>query len=107
MNIWDKLTKAVVVLLVIAGILAVGIWYVPLIQRNERQRHELGRLDDQIGKEEETNRSLRASVEASHSDPKTVERLARTYLGYAQSNELVIRFEPSNTQNRGENRSGR
>jgi hypothetical protein len=93
MNIWDQLTKAVVVLLVMAAVLAVCVWYLPLIRQNERVRQELLRLDTQIQKEEELYKSLKVAVEASHNDPRTVERLIRTHLGYARAGEIVIRFE--------------
>lgn len=93
-NIWDKLTKALVVLLVLAGVLAVCVWYLPLIRQNERLRTENLRLETQIQKEEESNKVLRLTLEATHNDPKTVERLARSYLGYAKTNEVVVRFEP-------------
>ena len=95
MNIWDKLTKAVLVLLVAAGVLAVAVWYLPLIRQNERMRQELLALELQIQKEEESNKVLRATVEAMHNDPKTIERATRTYLGYARTNELVVRFDAS------------
>jgi cell division protein FtsB len=93
MNIWDKLAKAVVCLLFAAGLLMVGVWYLPLIRQNERMRQELLRLDSQIEKEEERNKMFKSAIEASHSDPKTVERLARTHLGYARPGEIIIRFE--------------
>ena len=100
MNIWDKLTKAVVFLLIAAGVLAVVVWYLPLIRLNERMRKEMLRLEARIQKEEEYNKSLRLAVEASHNDPKTIERLIREHLGYARSNELVIRFEaPAGSSN--------
>lgn len=93
MNIWDKLTKAVVILLLMAGVLAVAVWYLPLIRQNERMRKEMLRLDTQIQKEEDLNKGLRTSVEASHSNPQTVERLVRAHLGYAKTGEVVVRFE--------------
>jgi len=93
MNIWDQLTKAVVFLLVVAALLAVCVWYLPLIRQNERMRKEVLKLDVQIQKAEELNRSLRGAVYASHNDPRTVERLARTHLGYARTGEIVVRFE--------------
>jgi len=93
MNIWDKLTQAVLCLLFIAAVLAVCEWYLPLIRQNERMRKEMLCLDGQTEREEELNKSLRASIDASHTDPKTVERLARTHLGYARTGEIVIRFE--------------
>jgi cell division protein FtsB len=91
--IWDKLTKLTVCCLFITGIVAVGLWYLPLIQQNERMRRELLHKDAQIKSEEELNRSLQASVQAARSNPKTIERMAREGLGYAKPGEIVIRFE--------------
>ena len=38
LGIWDKLTRVVIFLLFVAGILLVAIWYLPLIKQNERMR---------------------------------------------------------------------
>jgi cell division protein FtsB len=93
LGIWGKLTRVVVFLLVIAGLIVVALWYTPLIQHNERLGRERLRLDAQIKQEEETAKRLRASLDAVQHDPKTVERLAREKLGYAKAGETVIRFE--------------
>ena len=93
LGIWDKLTRVVIFLLFIAGLLGVAVWYFPLIKRNERMRKEILRLDAQVQKQEELSKHLRASLEALHHDPKAVERLAREKLGYAKPGEVVIRFE--------------
>ena len=97
MNIWDKLTRVVVFLLFVAGVLAVFFWYLPLIQQNQRYRKEIFALDAKIQEEERLARQLKASVDAVQNDPRTVERLARERLGFARTNETVIRFEaPAN-----------
>lgn len=93
LGIWDKLTKVVIFLLVLAIILAVAIWYLPLIQKNERFRREVLRLEEQKRKEEQTSKQLKASIDALRYDPKAVERLARERLGYAKPDEKVIIFE--------------
>ena len=93
LNIWDKLTRVVVFLLFVAGLLVVGIWYLPLIQQNERMRKEILRLDNRYDKEKDANKQLRTAIEALQRDPKAVERLARETLGYAKPGETVIRFE--------------
>jgi cell division protein FtsB len=93
LNIWDKLTRVVVFLLFVAGLLAVAIWYLPLIQQNERMRKEILRLDNRYDKEKETNKQLRTAIDALQRDPKAVSRLARETLGYAKPGETVIRFE--------------
>jgi cell division protein FtsB len=93
LGIWGKLTRVVIFLLLIAGILGVAVWYLPLINRYERMRKEILRLEMQVQKEEETGKQLKASVDALKDDPRAVERLAREKLGYAKPGEIVIRFE--------------
>lgn len=93
LGIWNKLTQAVVVLVAIAVLLIIGRAYLPVIQKNERMRREIDRLDAEQKKQEEAYRQLRAEIEALRNDPKTVERLARGNLGYAKTDETVIRFE--------------
>ena len=92
-GIWDKLTKAVVFLLVIAALLAVAVWYLPLIKQNERMRSEILRLQQNVATEEETARQIKVQIEALRNDPETVERYAREKLGLARPGETVIRFE--------------
>jgi cell division protein FtsB len=93
LGILGKLTRVVVFLLFIAGVLAVGVWYLPLIRNNERMRKELLDREEQIRKVEDANKQLKASIESLKYDPKAVERLARERLGYAKPGETVIRFE--------------
>jgi cell division protein FtsB len=93
LGIWSKLTRGVLFLLFLAGLLAVAVWYLPLIKQNERMRKQILVLDTRIQKEDETSRQLRGSIDALRSDPKTVERLARGRLGYAKAGETVIRFD--------------
>jgi cell division protein FtsB len=96
-GIWGLLTKGVIVLLLVAVLVAVAFWYLPLIQTNERMRKEILRLQAQIKDEEENGRAMRAYIEALSTDSNAVERLARETLGYARSNETVIRFQsPTN-----------
>jgi cell division protein FtsB len=92
-GIWDKLTRAVIFLLFLAGLLVIAVWYLPLIKQNERMRKQILRLDAEVQREEEAGKQLRASIEALRNDPKAVERLAREQLRYAKPDETVIRFE--------------
>ena len=101
LGLWNKLTKLVVALLLIAGLLGIAGWYVPLIRQNERMRKEVLRLDTQVRKETETGKQLRTSIETLRNDPKAVERLAREQLGYAKPGETVVRFEPAGTNRAG------
>lgn len=91
-SIWNKLTRVVVFLLLLAGLLGLGVWYLPLIQENGRKRKEIDRLDEQVRNEKETKKQLDAAID-SLKDPKAVERLIRNQLLYAKPGETVIRFE--------------
>ena len=93
LGIWDKLTKAVVFLLIIAALLAVTVWYLPLIKQNERMRAEILRLEGEVTKEKKIAMRRKVNIEALRNDPETVERYAREKLGLAKPGETVIRFE--------------
>lgn len=95
LGIWSKLTKMVVGLLVLALLLLLGMWHLPLIRQNERMRREIMRLDEQLQQEEDRSKKLQAEIETLRNDPKTIERLTREKLGYARPEETVIRFEPA------------
>jgi cell division protein FtsB len=93
LGIWESLTRVVIFLLFIAGILLVAVWYLPLIRQNERMRREILRLDTVLQKEEETGKQLKSSINALGHEPKAIERLARGTFGFAKTGEIVIRFE--------------
>ena len=92
LGIWGKLTRVVIFLLLLAGVLGIAVWYLPLIQQNERMRKEILRLDARYDKEKEANKQLRLAIDSLQYDPKAVERLARETLGYAKPGETVIQF---------------
>jgi cell division protein FtsB len=102
LGIWGKLSRVVVFLLFVAGLLGVAVWYLPLIKQNERMRRVVLQLDAQIAKADENNRQLKTSIDALKYDPKAVERLARERLGYAKPGETMIHFDepPANSSGR-------
>jgi len=93
LGIWDKLSKLVWCLIVLALLIGVYCWYLDPIRQNERMRKEVLRLDAEIEKQEALAKETRSSIDAMR-DPKTVERIARDKLTYAKPGETVIRFEP-------------
>mgnify|MGYP002809009653 CR=1 FL=1 len=64
MGIWDKLSKAVVFLLIIAALLAVAVWYLPLIKQSERMRAEILRMQGEVAKEETVAARRKLAIEA-------------------------------------------
>jgi cell division protein FtsB len=95
LGIWSKLTKVVVALVITAFLMLVGMYYLPLIQQNERMRADIMRLQDELQKEEAISKELKAEIDELRNDPNAVARLAREKLGYAKPGETVIHFEPA------------
>jgi len=95
LGIWSKLTKAAVALVVIAFALLIGMYYLPLLQQNERMRADILRLQGQLQIEEAKSKQLQSQIDELRNDPNAVERLAREKLGYARPGETVIHFEPA------------
>ncbi len=96
LGIWDRLTKLILFLIVLAGFTGVVVWYLPLIRHNERMRKEVLELDGAIEREQQTARHLKADIDGQR-DPRTVERAARERLNYVRTNETVVRFQPAPT----------
>ena len=92
---WDKLSKVILLLLALALIVFAFLHYLPLIRTNQNYRKELLALDARVAEQQRLERQLRASMDSLQNDPKAIERLAREKLGWAKTNEMVIRFEPA------------
>jgi cell division protein FtsB len=91
--IWDQLSKITLFLIFVAALVFAFLWYRPLITKNQNYRRELLTLDTRLAEQERLGKHLRASIDSLQQDPKAVERLAREKLGWARTNETVIRFE--------------
>jgi len=96
LGIWDKLGKLIIFLLVLAGLVAVAVWYLPLIRKNEMWRKQVLVLEEQVRGEEARVKKLRADVDSMR-DPRTIERLVRERLSFARPGETVIRFTQTAT----------
>ena len=60
---------------------------------------EIYRLDARLQEQaRRPQKSFQLEIDALRNDPKTVERLAREKLGYARSDETVIRFETKKSE---------
>jgi cell division protein FtsB len=92
LGIWDKLTKAILFLLVLAALLGVVLWYLPLIKMNEDFRRRIATTQSELSRADEQQRQLRAMLE-SFKDPVVIERLARERLAYSRpGGEKIIQF---------------
>jgi cell division protein FtsB len=96
LGIWNKLTRVVIFLLLIAYALLVFVWYLPVIRQNERMRQQIQLLTTEVDKEKQDGKDLQLQLDALKNDPQTVELLARQ-LGYARTGETIIRFGNAQT----------
>jgi cell division protein FtsB len=87
----------VIGLIVMACMLGVFFWYLPVFEQNERLRQRILVLENEVRAEEVKQEQLKAAILNLRDDPKTVERLARERLGYAKPGETVIYFEAPRT----------
>ena len=92
--IWHRLSQVVIALIVMACLLGVFFWYLPVFEQNAQMRQEILSLENEIRLEEEKRMQFETAIRNLKEDPKTVERLAREKLGYAKPGETVIFFEP-------------
>jgi cell division protein FtsB len=96
-SIWDKLTRVVMALLVVAAVLGIVIWYEPVVRENQRMREEKFELEKKIDQECKIAKKLETQLRSFQNpvlEKTMVERLARERLSYARPGENVIHFEP-------------
>ena len=95
-GIWDVLTNTILFLLGFALLVAVGVWYAPLIKQNQTMRADLDRLKAEVASEQARSHQLGTTLKLLNNDRRSQERLIREHLGYARPGETVFRFvEPS------------
>src|SRR5689334_592239 len=90
LGIWDKLRKLVLFLILLAAVVGIVVWYLPLVRQNEATRREILNKERQIKRAEEQGRQLESSIRAMRTDPRAVERVAREKLGYIKPGEVRI-----------------
>ena len=92
-TVWNRLSAVVTVLLFVAGALAVGIWYLPEIQRNQELQTERLQLERQLAAARAYGDALRNRIVAFTNNPAAAERLIRERFGFAKPGEMVVHFE--------------
>ena len=91
-GIWDVLTNTILFLLGFALLVAVGVWYAPLIKQNQTMRADLERLKSDVATEQARSHQLGTTLKLLNNDRRSQERLIREHLGYAKPGETVFRF---------------
>lgn len=96
-GIWDRLTKAVLFLLLVALVILLMQLYVPLFKQNQRYRERNLELEADILKEEMLAASMEKEIRDLQTDPEAITRRSREQLGYGKQGEAIFRFETPKT----------
>ena len=96
-GIWNKLTRIVIFLICVAGVLLLVRQYLPVIQQNERMRKQIHQLEAQLEIERETGKKLQERIDHLIQNPDALARTIRSTLNYSKSNETIFRFEGTAT----------
>lgn len=92
----DFLSRLAIVVLFVAGVVAVLVWYLPLIQRNQGLRRDIATQELRINQLEGELSAMTRQAMLFEGNSNTVDRLLRENLGYSLPGEVVIRFEEKN-----------
>lgn len=98
LRMWNLFVWMATGLLLLAGVFLVWVWYMPVIQKNERMQREIIALETEKNREQQKARQWEESINALQTDSETSERLARERWGYARADENVARFEEEDGQ---------
>jgi cell division protein FtsB len=100
LGIWDRLSRLIVGLLVLAGLVGVIYSYVPGMRRNEALRREIHQREADVQRALERSNVLRGELD-SFRDPRRLEHYGRSRLNLARTNEVVLRFVEPGTNGAG------
>ncbi len=89
----DFLSRLALIVLFAAGVVAVFVWYLPLIQRNQTLRQAIAKQEATIEQLQGGIDSMNRQMMFFEGNSNTVERLVRENLGYGRPGETIIRFE--------------
>lgn len=93
----DRLAQFLMFCLLVALVLLLAQFYVPLFKQNQRYRERNIQLEAAIQKEQARARAMEREINSLQTDPEAIERRAREQLGYGKSDEFIIRFDPPET----------
>ena len=92
-NIWATLVPIIQGAIVIGLLAVVGLFFVPVIQKQNEYKAELAKLHNQFDSRQEEQAQLKLETEHMKNDPAYVEHIARDQLNMGKPGETIIRFD--------------
>jgi cell division protein DivIC len=92
-NIWATLVPVIQGAIVVGLLAVVGLFFVPVIQTEDRYKAELATLQAKTSLAEEQQAQLKLETEYMKNNPAYVEHIARDRLNMGKPGETIIRFD--------------
>jgi len=92
-NIWATLVPIIQGAIVVGLLAVVGLFFVPVVQKENEYRDELAKEQSQIAAANEIQTQLKLETEHMKNDPAYVEHIARDQLNMGKPGETIIRFD--------------
>lgn len=92
-NIWATLVPIIQVAIVIGLLAVVGLFFLPVIQKENGYKDDLAKLQREMSAAEERQAELKLETEHMKTDPAYVEHIARDNLNMGKPGETIIRFD--------------
>jgi cell division protein FtsB len=92
-NIWATLVPIIQGAIVVGLLAVVGLFFVPVIQKEDGYKAELAKLQREMAAAEDQQAQLKLETEHMKNDPAYVEHIARDQLNMGKPGETIIRFD--------------
>jgi len=92
-NIWATLVPIIQGAIVVGLLAVVGLFFVPVIQKENGYKADLAKLQREIAAAEDQQTQFKLETEHMKNDPAYVEHIARDLLNMGKPGETIIRFD--------------
>lgn len=93
-NIWATLVQVTQMLFILAGIAAMVLCFLPVIQTSQRLQTEKARISRDMADAMDDNHRLQQQVDLLRNSQLYIERQARDRLNLGRPGEVIFRFDP-------------
>src|SRR5450631_1210439 len=93
-NIWATLVPIIQVAIVVGLLAVVGVFFLPVIQKQDAFKAEIAKKQREIAAAMEQQAQLKLETEHMKNDNAYVEHIARDRLNMGKPGETIIRFDP-------------
>ena len=92
-NIWATLVPVIQVGIVVALLVVVGLFFLPVIQTENDYKAEIAKKQREVAAAMDEQAELKLETEHMKNDPAYVEHIARDQLNMGKPGETIIRFD--------------